>query len=138
MPCREPCLIVGKEGMFKIRRIGDNKIVTRRLKRSGIIDEIATTDMYPLAPWRAGHVVSSLCRRLGINLHPIDQYFGGSALGCHQSDQSGTTTHIENTATAGDIAPRTYQYAICAYFHGTTVVPHGKLLETKIGIAHLL
>jgi hypothetical protein len=57
-------------------------------------------------------------------------------LGQHEGNEPGTGTNIEDTAGMSDVCPGSEEDSVRAYFHGTTIVTDGELLEGKIRIGH--
>jgi hypothetical protein len=51
----------------------------------------------------------------------------------HQGNQATTNPYIKYTLNALNIHPRTKKDTIGTHLHGTSIVPHLKLLKTKTG-----
>jgi len=121
---------IGRNRILDIkRRIAYNSIETERRNETA---DVSLHDFHSLAERASLHILSSLARRGGIYLYPINPS-PRRALSRHQGNQSTTRPHIENPTLGRQRGPSTQQDAIRAYSHGTAVMMNGELLEAEIG-----
>ena len=83
-------------------------------------------------------ILGSLFCRDSIDFHALYHCPVRCSLGNHQRYKAGSAPDIKNAATCIDVAPRTYQNTVGTDFHGTPVMPYGKLFEPEIGITHII
>ena len=127
--------LVGRlERLREVRRIAKHQIVFP-VKR--LCKKIALDDRNSVAPCAFTSVFIGLCRRIRINLQCVDKSMF-IPLRDHERKQPCARAYVKDTARLLDINPRAQKDTIRADFHGTAVLVHCKMFESKVLVGHYL
>lgn len=120
------------ESVSEIGRVADNQSVFPVALRSKGL-EILAMNPDTVVPGRSRDILSRLSSRVSIDLDGIDQ---GKwiALSDHQSEESGTGPHIQDTMGGRAGSPCSEQDTVGADLHGTVILDNPELAKLKIGI----